>query len=547
MPGPGVRWIASALLIATAVCASCGEGDSDDPSAALPDGALGFDDGSAEDGPWQGEQLDAKATQDTNVPTTDATQGPATDATDAPAAKVCVPGQHRCEGLLLATCAPTGDGWSVSPCFAGQACQANQCRALANNLMIVFDTSGSMATKVSGKSCPAQKFPACTPAKGCSRMDASKLVFGAVLDKIQMATTNMALFRFPQRVGKSAASSCDAGHYLGIDKLTGDIGALQHVTPTSKWYWDFVGQILCVPFPRNDAEALSRKPLIESWMDGAESIVETSTPCKNASATCLGDAKCGAGACCAKQCWQHKSSPELRASGGTPIGKTLFYVGEYLRNRVVVDGKACIVDTDCQNPNYGCEQGYCVDPARGCRQNVVVLFTDGGENNDSSLFFAPQSSAARLAWGLACKGDGDCVGGATCVLHRCRPPKSTGYVCLSTGKPCKISDKDPSSPTFCPPVPGQSLSCLPDPTKSITAKAEVFADNVLRSPDGEPFPVQLHVVDISGSSSLSKSFYLAAAGNGRLLTADAADPDQFFAALESALDLKNKNICGSNP
>jgi len=544
------------IVAAIAVLACTRAPGPDDASPALPDSSGSFDAGKSP----------ASDAADTGARTPDAAVAgskpgpdvkPATDAgsvdagavpdTAAPLPKVCVPGQQRCEGLLAATCSPTGDGWTLHPCFAGQICQGTACVPLKDNLMIVFDTSGSMGAKVSGKTCPMQTFPNCDPSKGCSRMDVSKLVFGAVLDQINLKTTNLALFRFPQRVGKLKATSCNVGHYIGIQKLTGDTADLQRVTPESDWYWDFVDQILCVPFPRNPAEALKTKPDIVKWMDGAEKLVKSKTKCGNPSATCQANAKCGAGGCCSSACWKHSSSPELRASGGTPIGKTLFYVGEYMRNRVVIDGKACIVDDDCINPNYRCKQGYCTDPARDCRQNVVVLFTDGGENNDPSKFFAPQASAMRLAYGLACKTDGDCVGGATCVSSRCRPAGATGYACLSTGLPCKPSDKNPKSKTFCPKQAGQSITCLPDPTKSITAAATKVVDNVLRSPDGKPFGVRVHVVDISGSKLLTKSFYLSVAGRGRLLTADAADPDQFMAALQSAFDMKNKKVCGTNP
>ncbi len=526
----------------------------DDASPSLPDSSVGF-----EIGPIAGSDAvdtakgGADSAADTAKGGSDGAaavdSGPTTavDAgvTDPP--KICVPGQSRCEGLLQATCSPQGDGWTLHPCFAGQSCQGNSCQQLKDNLMIVFDTSGSMGVKVSGKTCLTQKFPNCDPAKGCSRMDVSKLIFGAVLAKIDVSTTNMALFRFPQRVGKVVANSCNVGHYVGIQKLTGDTTDVQHVTPDSDWYWDFVDQILAVPFPRSAAEALQTKPQVVSWMDGAEKLTKTKIKCANQSATCQANAKCGAGACCAAYCWNHKDSPELRASGGTPIGKTLFYVGEYMRNRVVVDGKACIVDDDCINPNYRCKQGYCNDPARACRQNVVVLFTDGGENNDPSKYFAPQTSAMRLAYGLACKTNDDCVGGATCVVGRCRPAGSTGYACLSTGKACKPSEKKPTSALYCPSNASQSVTCLPDPSKSISASADSFPDNVLRSPDGQPFGVRVHVVDISGSKLLNKSFYLSVAGGGRLLTADAADPDQFMAALQSAFDMKNKKVCGTHP
>ena len=38
---------------------------------------------------------------------------------------------------------------------------------------------------------------------------------------------------------------------------------------------------------------------------------------------------------------------------------------------------------------------------------------------------------------------------------------------------------------------------------------------------------------------------LALAGNGKLLGADASDPDNFLKALDKAFDFKNLKVCGA--
>jgi hypothetical protein len=79
----------------------------------------------------------------------------------------------------------------------------------------------------------------------------------------------------------------------------------------------------------------------------------------------------------------------------------------------------------------------------------------------------------------------------------------------------------------------------------LTITAAQHKDNVLRSPDGKPFGVRVFVVDISGAASLKNSMSLALAGNGKLLGADASDPDNFLKALDKAFDFKNLKVCGA--
>ena len=434
------------------------------------------------------------------------------DAAVADAGPVkCVPGESHCVGMKLATCAPAGDGWVVSPCFPGSHCSDGTCAPIANNLIIVFDTSGSMAAPLPNKVCPKFKFPVCEmPDQPCTRMGLSKQVFGKALATIDPKRTRMALFRFPQ-ITSANVPNCNTGHYEGTGKIAGD-GDEHSVGAQTAWFWQGLDQIRCVDFPKK--LGVDPTPAMALWMNGTESP---------------------------------GSDPELRMTAGTPIGNTLFYVGEYLRHRVFVDGAPCAADLDCGNPNYTCQGGVCTDPARDCRETAVVLYTDGGQKNDPKDFRAPRVQAKRLAFGLGCAQHTDCVGGALCHKGRCRPPGAPCATCFPTGAPCEPNLTDAANPLHCPwsaPLKPNQEPCVPDPISAQAAVSSAPGGNVLRSPDGRPFGVRLHVVDISGTPGQMDSFALATAGNGKLLAADTADPAHFLKTLEAALDMKNLKVCG---
>jgi hypothetical protein len=520
-----------------------------------------------------------------DVPSVDADAGDG-DADGGADVVSCKPGTQTCKGALLATCSPKGDGYTISKCFPGTACTEGVCKPVNNNLLLIFDTSGSMSTPVTKKDgssvCSSganySSWPKCEdPVKfpdGCTRLGVSKSVFLKALAKLDDQVSHMGLFRFPQTGGTCSASgscSCTSGGFDGQTELKGDLDA-QSVTEASNWFWSNLGQIACVPFPKVKGE--KTKVGITQWMDNV----------------------------------QDTANPELRATGGTPIGKSLFYIGEYIRNRVVVDGKVCKIDSDCGNANYLCDTsacktseclGKCKDPARSCRDTIVVLFTDGGETSVNS-YFGPWIQAKRMSMGLGCKADTDCVGGATCEqFSECMPGGSFGSEVLGSGRQCsKDSDciddktgqnfgackpfqqcmaKAQASNFFCSeggapclptctgdpkkdvggcvdaPKAGEDPSpafcvgqCTRDPRIRLTATASDPNNNVLRSPDGKPFAVRLYVVDIGSVSTddVQNSMSLAISGGGKLLGADASDPAQFLGALDKAFDLKNKNICG---
>ncbi len=423
----------------------------------------------------------------------------------------CSPGEAHCEGMKLATCTPAGDGWHLSYCFPGNHCSDGVCTPIANNLIIVFDTSGSMGQPLPGKTCKPTLWPKCeSPSDPCTRMGLSKQVFGKALSKLNNKNSRLALFRFPQ-ISSTNLTNCNNGLYEARPAISGDKG--EHtIAADNSWYWSSLGQVLCVDFPLKVTD--DPKKSIALWMDGVE---------------------------------VKGSNPELRTTGGTPIGNTLFYVSEYIRHRVIIDGRKCASDADCDNPNYNCQGGKCVDPARACRETAIILYTDGGQFSDPSEFRSPRVQAKRLAFGLGCESTADCVGGAVCYKGHCRAPNTPCNICFPQGQACDASVTDNLDPLYCPiqpPLTPDLPSCIPDPISEQQFTSNVPGGNVLRSPDGKPFGVRLHVVDISGTSQQLLSFALAKAGNGQLLAADAADPDKFLSTLEKALDLKNQKVCG---
>ena len=517
---------------------------------------------------------DSTATADATGDASSAADSEADTSADAASdadATFCVPGTTTCEGAKLATCLGDGGGYSVSACYPGNICLAGKCTPVAANLIIAFDTSGSMSTDVEkpggGPVCTGNytTWPKCEYqpqfGDGCTRIGVSKSVFKKALAKLDDQTTHLALFKFPQTLDGSF-SSCDSGGYSGADTLTGDTDA-QDVSTATTWYTKNLSQILCVPYPK--IAGFDSKGAINLWMDGKET---------------------------------KGTDPELRADGGTPIGKTLFYIGEYLRNYVIVDGKACTVDADCGSVNYQCDTGKCVDLARSCRDTVVVLFTDGGET--SSLdYFGPWIQAKRMSIGLGCQTDADCANGATCksvgqctktgtgwvgssesvddkpcasdldcgksgkctMYQECMAkgdPSGLSYFCSDGGKACDplasahCTSNDPNAPCKEDATSGLYCAayCVRDPRGGVYPSTKVLksTNHVLRSPDGKPFGVRLFVVDIGSTTGddIRNSWRLAMSGNGRLLGADAGDPAAFLGVLDKAFDLKNKKVCGAN-
>jgi len=296
---------------------------------------------------------------------------------------------------------------------------------------VVFDTSGSMYDGTQCGSWNPKKcehpWPDCEMATDVfSPLGSCKLAFGSVFaDQLNgQGKVNFMLFRFAQKLG-SGYPDCTSGYYSELGEMTGDNDA--HVTPDGpdSWFDKNMFQVVCVGFPETSGEGNVAECM--KWVDFEEAIEpDTDMPCSSQSG-------CPGGMCMSsggtKVCHFH-SNPELRAEGWTPLGKTMFYVGEYVRKRVVVDGLACTQDSDCGNFNYRCSQeGKCRDPISHCRENVMLLFTDGEEteNTSTSDFFNPGVQAKRFRYGLGCKTDEDCIHDALCQGSGTCAPSTPGY------------------------------------------------------------------------------------------------------------------------
>jgi len=373
--------------------------------------------------------------------------------------------------------------------------------------------------------CP-QPWPTCeTEQEPLSLISKSKVALRSVLSSPDLfQRLDLALMRFPQTV--RAYHTCGKGHYKGEDAIHGDTGA--HQAPESEfgWFKEGLNQVVCVGFSGGQASADHLTDLL-SWMDFVETVGSTGQGCSD-------DEDCNLGFC-EGSCSSHQN-PEIRATGFTPIGKTLFYAGEYLRQEIFVDGRPCATDGDCGVSGYRCtEDGVCEDPIAHCRKNAIILISDGTESihMDPSDFFHPWVQAKRLAYGLGCGTDEDCVGSATCVAGLCGAPDGAQGInaCSNHGELCAPGADCGQPGAICSPV------------------ATIFNDsqgsNVLRNANGEPVRVQIHAIDIDIEGPGNR--WIALLGGGSHYTVNSADPDNFLSALLLATDIKALDTCVPQP
>ena len=430
---------------------------------------------------------------------------------------ICQPGESHCEDGLMVQCDPVGVGWLKYPCPPGNGCFLDQCEPIKHNLLLVFDTSGSMDSIgfmdtvpcICGSgNCKAQPFPACEDAD-CpqSKLGLSKYVFNKFFDADGINNVNIVLTHFAMRIKHPPTKSCNnlmalARGWYGLDMMssdfmTGDDGS--HVTVEGGWFDKYLYEILSVPFPTSWENDDSIEQL-KLWVNFNEEVAETEVPCAT-------KADCPGGFCAPGEtgsvCWYH-TDPELRALSGTPLGRSMFYAGEVFRKQIMPDGRGCVEDADCKNRNYFCTQaGTCKDPFAHCRANMILMFTDGIEDPPTTLseFFNPRVQAKRFRYGLGCNSDDDCFEDSTCQGSKCagypHPNGSGGGLPTNTGEPWRLM-------------------------------------NYL----GDPLQITTHVIDLSGGEGAEPNKSLADDGGGSYYHADELDPEELLKQMTKLLDIK---------
>jgi hypothetical protein len=394
-----------------------------------------------------------------------------------------------------------------------------------HNVLLLFDTSSSMASMMDLDSipclcdtgCPAQPFPSCELLE-CprSKLGLAKLVFSRLFSTAAVYPLNLTLLHFPMGIKNPPSLACSSAFALGVGWYGKDMNdpnfmhgdtADEHETTDGGWFDQNLFEILSVPFPTTPQQDTLATALL--WVNGDEEVGPTETPC-------AANADCPGGFCApvagTDVCWYH-TDPELRAMGNTPLGRSLFYAGEYYRKYVVVEGRACSADADCRNANYNCVDGTCRDPYRACRENVVVVLTDGVEEPKTtpSQFSNPIVQAKRYRYGLGCTPAAGCNEPAFCAEGVCG-----GYPFPNGGG---------SSGTYLPFQEGQGHDRLLDAA-------------------GSPIRITTHVIDMSPSAEAEDvNRRIADNGGGVYVKADTGDPDAILAALLAMVDIKNLGEC----
>ncbi|HVZ71820.1 MAG TPA: MopE-related protein [Polyangia bacterium] len=278
--------------------------------------------------------------------------------------------------LLLSLAAVAAIGAAARPAAA---------QSLRPNILIIFDTSGSMQLDASetwagerinesAGSCPA------APAGKASRLYSLKAAIRGALAQVGTDEANFGLMSFPQLLDPTltqpppttdpsrgtngfgcfnctseACGTGPVGHYyldstVGLGcRLSTDPSNTINATGTEPaygtWFDSAISQALRVDLTKASP---GTKPVASDFDPSDANIAriykfiddtENTGPVANAAAL---------------------TDPELHANGGTPLGRSLYYARLYFDN---------FINTTA-------------DPRRACRQNVVILVTDGNDTCD---------------------------------------------------------------------------------------------------------------------------------------------------------------------
>ncbi len=440
---------------------------------------------------------------------------------------VCAPGTQRCQKGKQVLCHTSGTLEVELPCAEGRQCLEGECRPILHNVIMLFDTSASMGDcldqdgQAYQECCPAgcpADWPVCeTYEMPLSKLGHSKRVFKDFFESPSgSSAAGYALLSFPQTEAPGH-SFCYSGYWYDQMSISGDDES--HQVSPGGWFDQNMEQVVRVPIaPTWEHSNLDE---LTSWVDFSET---------------------------------QNIDPELRASGATPLGKSMFYAGEYIRLHVLVEGKPCTQDSDCGSRNYFCNDGACHDPLGHCRLTLLLVFTDGGESSFTSVeeFFNPVTQARRMKFGLDCQSDADCTGGAGCLGGYCQRFPQYGAPCVAEadcdpGSYCqegvclKPGFEWPQNAGVCAKNGGACLTNKPEcpdmfeTCKPVDGKVADAAKH-LYGYDDKPIEVTTHVIDVSTTPESSKM--VAAHGGGRHFSVNLAKTDVLLDVLFKMTDIK---------
>ena len=452
---------------------------------------------------------------------------------------ICEPSATVCQEGEPYQCDPTGTSILSTPpgSCRGRTCIEGNCRPIKHNVVILFDTSESMNSCVNdpnesyvdccGGACP-EPWPICERAENpLSRLGHSKRLFQRFFeDPNVQAAGRFALLTFPQ-TEIPFNNECYSSIYDFSNVITGDQGA--HETDQA-WFNANRSEVVRVPFATTWSEG-SHVPEIQRWVDFTEEL---------------------------------DTNPELRATGLTPLGRSMFYAGEYFRHSVIAEGRACSQDIDCGSQDYVCVDGACTDPVKHCRLNLLLVFTDGKESTHPLIdsFYNPVVQARRMKFGLSCMSDADCLGGASCDSGYCRRESTQLDTC--------VDDNECTNDAFCvegrctvpgflwptdqgrcnqagnPCIVGNSSEECAGFLEQCEPIDPLFTDreqgaNVLRAHNGDPISITTHVINVS--DVVNESRLIASHGGGLHFQVDLSDTDTLLRVLNRIADYKRGGQC----
>jgi MYXO-CTERM domain-containing protein len=253
----------------------------------------------------------------------------------------------------------TKTGLMVAATVLTMSATTARAQSLRPNILIVFDTSGSML------SATADGSPLCAGAGAASRIFSLKKALRDALAQVGTDEANFGLMRYPQTTG-TAAPVCPRGHYdtgtgggcrLSLDTTANNTtaGEMAYVAGSTAWFDTTIGQSLIVPVTKPSS---GPKPLAASDFDPADANITAVYKWIDLSESSAGTPI---------------TDPELRSpsNASTPIGRSLFYARLYFDNYI----KAT------QTTDAGVVP---LDPKASCRQNLVIFVTDGSEQCDTT-------------------------------------------------------------------------------------------------------------------------------------------------------------------